>query len=90
MLETAVTVFETELISRLHELNISELCITLFMTHCDTTWFACTHANFILKIIFGRLARLLIRRPCNRINQKFAESEERIKYLSKKAEPVLS
>lgn len=86
MLEKAVTVFEAESIPRLHEMNISALCTTLFLANCDTTWFTCTHSNFILEALLGRLGRLLIRRQCHRINQKYVESEERIKDISKKAE----
>lgn len=78
VVETAIKLFERDILLNLHVENICELTATLFSRSCDTTWFQChRHHNDIFKAIYQRLSRLLVRRQCQRINRSLALQDEK-------------
>lgn len=72
--EAAIHIFENDVLPLLHYLNISKPAVTLFMVKCDPSFLICKeHRDQIIHTIYFCLALLLIRRQCQRQNQKLAE-----------------
>lgn len=86
-IESAVDVFEKNVLPVLHKRNICHLAVTLFYASYEHSWFTCQdHKSIIFDILFHRLGQLLVRRQCKRINLSLALREEDLNNANKRAQ----
>lgn len=87
LVQSATTLMESEICPIIHQKNICQLAITVMMVNCDNSWFTCeNHKDIIFKELYSSLGQLLIRRQCQRLNQRIALREEGLADAMKKAQ----
>lgn len=61
----------------LHEENVGLMFCTLFMTNINTNWWTCKdHQGVMKKQLYCIIAKILIRRQCQILNEEIIKSEE--------------
>ncbi|KAG6452564.1 hypothetical protein O3G_MSEX007718 [Manduca sexta] len=87
LVDTLTLCFDIQVKPILHERHILQQAVTMMLTKCDNLLWICEdHKDRLLHILLVRLAHLLIRNECHRINLSLAKAEELTADIFKKAQ----
>lgn len=84
--DACVSVFESHVKQCLYYKNIGEYCKLMFVKDVDFSWLCKQHSQEMIKSLLSRLAALLIRNECRKINSSITIGEELNSDTNKKAQ----